>query len=113
MQLPQPYLFTSSRMIAMTDRQQMAPREGPIADPVYGYHTLWAAEVPFIPAYVPKDGGDSEGNASQHITHVLERQVRFLYDIAQSRDYLSTLEMRLVSWPQAGGYARVGIVFFG
>jgi hypothetical protein len=113
MQLPQPYLFTSPRIIAMTDRPQMAPREGPIADPIYGYHTLWAAEVPFIPAYAAKDDHDAEGDSSQYITHMLERQVRFLYDIAQSRNHLSTLEMRLVSWPQAGGYARVGIVFFG
>ncbi|GCF07725.1 hypothetical protein [Dictyobacter arantiisoli] len=113
MQLPQPYIHTSPRMIAMVDRPQMVPREGPIADAVYGYHTLWAAEVPFIPAYVQTNENTFEQDTSLHITRVLERQVRFLYDLAQSRDNHSTFEMRLVAWPQEGGYAQVGIAFIG
>ena len=113
MQLPQPYLFTSPRMVALVDRQQMVPTEGPIADTVYGYHTLWIAEVPFIPAHVGKGDGDFDSESSNRLTRVLQRQVRFLYDLAQSREHLSTFELRLVSWPQAGGFARVGIAFLG
>ena len=39
-------------MVALVDRPQMIPAEGPIADPIYGYHTLWAAQVPFITAHM-------------------------------------------------------------
>lgn len=113
MQLSQPYLFTSPRMVALVDRPQMVPAEGPIADSIYGYHTLWAAEVPFIPAHVGKDDRDFDAEATNRIARVVQRQVRFLYDLAQSRDNLATFELRFVARPQAGGLAKVGIVFLG
>jgi hypothetical protein len=113
MQLPRPYFHTSERMIGLVDRPQMMPAEGLVIDPVYGYHTLWIAEVPFIPAHVDSNGADFNEDASIRITRVLQRQVRFLYDLAQSREHLSTLELRLVSWPQPTGVARVGIAFLG
>jgi hypothetical protein len=113
MQLSQPYLFTSPRMVALVDRPQMVPTEGPIADPIYGYHTLWAAEVPFIPAHVGRNDRDFDNEATNRISRAVQRQVRFLYDLAQSRDNLSTFELRLVARPQPGGLTKVGIVFFG
>lgn len=113
MQLSQPYLFSSPRVVALVDRPQMVPTEGPIADPIYGYHTLWAAEVPFIPAHVGRDDRDFDIEATNRISRAVQRQVRFLYDLAQSRDNLSTFELRLVARPQPGGLAKVGIVFFG
>lgn len=109
----QPYLFTSPRMVALVDRPHMVPVEGPVADPIYGYHTLWAAEVPFIPAHVSRDDRDFDTEATNRIARAVQRQVRFLYDLAQSRDNLSTFELRLVSRPQRGGTAKVGIVFLG
>lgn len=113
MQLPRPYLYTSKRTVALVDRHYMRPVEGPIADSVYGYHTLWAAEVPFIPAYVGKGDGDFDSEAANRLTRVFQRQVRFLYDLAQSKDFLTTFEMRFVAWPQPGGLGRVGIAFLG
>lgn len=113
MQLPQPYLYTSERMPALVDRAQMLPAEGPVADTVFGYHTLWAAEVPFIPAHVGKEERDFDSDSSNRLTRVLQRQVRFLYDLAQSPEHLATFELRLVSWPQPGGYVQVGIAFLG
>lgn len=113
MQLPQPYLHTSPRTVALVDRQYMQPFDGPIADSVYGYHTLWAAEVPFIPAHVGKDDKDFDTESANRLTRVLQRQVRFLYDLAQSREYLATFELRFVSWPQPNGPARVGMAFLG
>ncbi len=77
MQLPQPYLFTSPRMVALVDRAQMVPAEGPIADSIYGYHTFWAAEVPFIPAHVSKDDRDFDTEATNRIARAVQRQVRF------------------------------------
>ncbi len=100
-------------MVALVDRPQMVPAEGPAADPIYGYHTLWAAEVPFIPAHVSKDDRDFDAEATNRITRAVQRHVRFLYDLAQSRDNLSTFELRFVAWPQPGGLAKVGIVFLG
>ena len=113
MQLPRPYLYTSPRMVGLVDRPQMVPHEGPITDPVYGYHTLWIAEVPFIPALTSEENKDFDSSASNRITYALQRQIRFLYDLAKSREYLSTFELRLVSWPQAEGFSRVGIAFLG
>jgi hypothetical protein len=113
MQLPQPFLFTSPRMIAMVDREYIAPGEGLVADPVYGYHSLWIAEVPFIPAYVGKEERDFATEASNRLTRMHERLVRFLYDLAQTREHLSTFELRLVSWPQPQRQARVGLAFLG
>lgn len=113
MQLPQPYLHTSPRTVALVDRQYMGPSEGVIVDSVYGYHTLWAAEVPFIPAHVGKNAGDFDSETTNRLTQVLQRQVRFLYDLAQSREHLTTFELRFVSWPPPEGLARVGIAFLG
>ncbi len=91
----------------------MAPNEGPVADPVYGYHTLWVAEVPFIPAYMGKDEHGFEQGASHRLSKVLGRQVRFLYDLAQSRNHQATFELRMVCRPQAEGLSRIGIAFVG
>ena len=113
MQLPQPYFYTSPRMIGMVDRPQMVPHEGPLADPVYGYHTLWIAEVPFIPAPVGESHGDFDQAASNRVKYAMQRQVRFLYDLAKSREALSTFELRFVSWPRPGGFSQVGIAFLG
>src|SRR3989440_7129570 len=97
----------------MVYRPQLFPAEGPIADSIYGYHTFWAAEVPFIPAHVSKDDRDFDTEAANRIARAVQRQVRFLYDLAQSRDNLSTFELRLVAWPQPAGLTKVGIAFLG
>src|SRR5690348_16169451 len=109
----QPYLFTSQRMVASVDRPQMIPAEGPIADSIYGFHTLWAAEVPFIPAHVGKDDRDFDTEATNRLSRVVQRQVRFLYDLAQCRDNLATFELRFVARPQSDGLTRIGIAFLG
>lgn len=116
MQLPQPYLYTSPRMVALRDRPQMAALEGIVADPVFGYHTLWAAEVPFIPGSVASGKGDSskgKGEDGRKLEPVMQRQMRFLYDLAQSSEHLATFELRFVSQPQPHGPTCVGIVFLG
>ena len=113
MQLPQPYLHTSERTIALVDRQYMQPYEGLIADSVFGYHTIWVAEVPFIPARTGTEEGDFDSEATNRLTRVLQRQVRLLYNLAQLRDHLTTFELRLISRPQPHGLARVSIGFLG
>lgn len=113
MQLPQPYLHSSERTFALVDRQQMQPGEGLVADTVFGYHTVWAAEVPFIPARTGTDEKDFDNEATNRLTRMMQRQVRLLYDLAQMRDHLTTFELRLVSRPQPHGLARVNIAFLG
>jgi len=113
MQLPRPYFFTSERTVGVIDRPQMAPNEGPVVDVAYGYHTIWIAEVPFIPTYTSADHKEFDSGAANRINHVWQRQGRFLYDLAQSREHLTTFELRFVAWPQANGSSRVGIAFLG
>jgi hypothetical protein len=113
MQLPQPYLYTSDRTYALVDRLQMLPSEGVLTDTVFGYHTIWAAEVPFVPAHVEKEERTFDAASINRVTHNLQRQVRFLYDLAQSQEHSTTFELRLISWPRANGLARIGIAFFG
>jgi hypothetical protein len=113
MQLPQPYLHTSERTFALVDRPYMQPLEGLIADTVFGYHTLWAAEVPFIPARTGNDEKVFDSESTNRLDRMMQRQVRLLYDLAQMRDHLTTFELRLVSRPQLHGLAHVDIAFLG
>ncbi len=113
MQLPQPYLYVSPRMVGRVDRQYMRPAEGLVTDSAYGYHTFWAAEVPFIPAHTGDDSRDFNIEATNRLVRVLQRQVRFLYDLAQSHEHLATFELRFVCWPQPHGLSRVGMAFLG
>jgi hypothetical protein len=113
MQLPQPYLHTSERTFALVDRRYMQPLEGLIADTVFGYHTLWAAEVPFIPARIGNEEKNFDSESTNRFDRMMQRQVRLLYDLAQMRDDLTTFELRLVSRPTPHGLAHVDIAFLG
>ncbi len=113
MQLPQPYLHTSGRTYALVDRPQMFPREGLVTDTIFGYHTIWAAEVPFIPAHVGREDRSFDAEATNRVSRNLQRQIRFLYDLAQSQELLTTFELRLIARPGASGLARVAIGFLG
>lgn len=113
MQLPRPYLFTSERTVGLIDRPQMAPSEGPVMDIAYGFHTIWIAEVPFIPTYMGTDHKEFDSGTANRINHVWQRQGRFLYDLAQSREHLTTFELRFVAWPQEHGLSQVGIAYLG
>ena len=110
MLLPQPYLYTSERMVAVRDRAQMAPREGVVADPVYGYHTLWAAAVPFIPI---QSDELAKKDIGEHFQRTVQRQIRFLYGLVQSADHQTTFELRLIARPRPQGHPQIGIVFLG
>lgn len=108
--LQDPYLFTSERTVALVDRPYGRLGEGPVADSIYGYHTLWIAEVPFIQS---EGARDFTYETEVWLRSVIDRQKRFIYDLAQSRTGLATFELRFVSWPQEGRPTRVGIAFLG
>jgi hypothetical protein len=113
MSLPKPYFHTSERTFALVDRQYIQPFKGLITDAVFGYHTLWAAEVPFIPARTGKEEKIFDSESSNRFDRMMQRQVRLLYDLAQMRDDQTTFELRLVSRPKTYGLAQVDIAFLG
>ncbi|HEX6110172.1 MAG TPA: hypothetical protein VFZ02_12240, partial [Ktedonobacteraceae bacterium] len=113
MSLPKPYFHTSERTFALVDRQYIQPFKGLITDAVFGYHTLWAAEVPFIPARTGKEEKIFDTESSNRFDRMMQRQVRLLYDLAQMRDDQTTFELRLVSRPKTHGLAQVDIAFLG
>ncbi|HYU77245.1 MAG TPA: hypothetical protein VEL31_31645 [Ktedonobacteraceae bacterium] len=110
MQVPRPYVLTSERITAQIDDMQMAVNEGPRAYTAPGYHSVWIAEVPFIVSEGPKDFAYE---SVKRLLNVLERQQRFVYDLAQLSDHQTTFELRLVTWPQSHGPSRTGIAFLG
>jgi hypothetical protein len=91
----------------------MSPLEGPVSDPVYGYHTLWIAEVPFIPTFKSETYRDFDLASANRLDFFLKRQKRFLSDLAVQQEYQTTFELRFVSWPQPHGPSQVGIAFVG
>ncbi len=113
MQFSQPYFHTSERTFALVDRPYIQPFEGLITATVFGYHTLWAAEVPFIPAHTGDDEKNFDSESTNRFDRMMQRQVRLLYDLAQMRDHLTTFELRLVSRPKNYGLAHVDIAFLG
>jgi hypothetical protein len=113
MPLPKPYFHTSERTFALVDRPYIQPFKGLITDAVFGYHTLWAAEVPFIPARTGKEEKIFDSESTNRFDRMMQRQVRLLYDLAQMRDHLATFELRLVSRPKTHGLAHVDIAFLG
>jgi len=113
MQLPQPYFHTSERTFALVDRPYIQPFVGLITDTVFGYHTLWAAEVPFIPARTGSEEKIFDSESTNRLDRMMQRQVRLLYDLAQMRDHLTTFELRLISRPKTHGLAQVDIAFLG
>ena len=115
MQLPQPYIYTSERLYALVDRPHMSqlPSEGLLTDTVFGYHTLWAAEVPFIPAGTDREERDFSATSAERVSQTLQRQLRFLSELVRMQGNSTTFELRLISWPQSSRPARVSIVFLG
>ncbi len=106
-----PYLFTSDLEKAAVDQEQIEPKN-PLTKMVSGYHTLWIAEVPFIPA-MNSDNKDFGYVAQQRLEVILKRQKRFLSDLSRYQEYQTTFELRFVAWPQKHGIAHIGLAILG
>jgi hypothetical protein len=106
-----PYIYTSPRELVQQpidfDNEQ-----GVSYKAVGGEHSIWAARVPFLPAML---SDDFTRLGKQRIQLIMERQMRFIYDLARSRENQATFELRFISTPNPvpGQPNLVDIVFLG
>ncbi|MGH2516591.1 MAG: hypothetical protein ACRDHP_13125, partial [Ktedonobacterales bacterium] len=110
-----PYIFVSPRMMARVDEWPPAPEGMVTKRTSYGHHAFWAAQISYIPAISLSDvdahlfGAD----ANSRISWLLNRQIRFLYNLAEITNNSSTFELRYIADPRPGMEARVGIALLG
>ncbi len=110
-----PYIFVSQRSFARVDFEPIPPRHGVRTETVAGHHAIWAATIPFIPAFalVDQEASAFGLDASKRVQWMLNRQMRFLYDLAQITNHQSTFELRFTAHPRAGAEPEVGIALLG
>ena len=103
--MPSPYVFVSPRMMARVDRVTPA---GVTTETHEGHHAIWAAMIPFIPAFsLANQEAQAFGlNANDRVPWLLERHIRFLYDLAEITNHQATFELRYVADPRPGMPAR-------
>lgn len=79
---------------------------------VGGEHAIWAARVPFLPAMMSED---FTRLGKQRIQLVMQRQFRFIYDLARARENRATFELRFISTPNPvpGQPNLIDILFLG
>ncbi|MDZ4720909.1 MAG: hypothetical protein SH847_20825, partial [Roseiflexaceae bacterium] len=106
-----PYIFTSPREI-VRQAVDFNNEQGIIYREIGGEHAIWAARVPFLPAML---SDDFTRLGKQRIQLIMERQMRFIYDLARARDNLATFELRFISTPNPvpGQPNLVDMVFLG
>lgn len=110
-----PYIFVSPRMMGRVDGISNPAQRGVTTETVVGHHAIWAAMVPYIPALSMSDqeAHTFGSDATSRIQWLLNRQVRFLYDLAQITSHQATFELRYVADPRPGTEARVSLVLLG
>lgn len=110
-----PYIFVSQRSFARIDFEPIPPRHGVRTESVAGHHAIWAATIPFIPAFALADQEAATFglDASKRVQWLFIRQMRFLYDLAQITNHQSTFELRFTAHPRADAEPQVGIALLG
>ncbi|NMC59236.1 MAG: ATP-binding protein [Candidatus Methanofastidiosa archaeon] len=63
---------------------------------IEGFHSIWAARVPFLPAMLSQD---FERPGLQRISLIQQRQFRFIYDLARIRENHASFVLRFISTP--------------
>lgn len=99
---------TSAQLLTgFTNEQGLIFREA------LGQHAIWAARVPFLPQLMSEDF--QRRGSQERIQLLVERQARFIYDLARARDQMSTFELRFISRPEgvAGRPNPIEMVFLG
>jgi len=79
---------------------------------IEGFHGVWAARIPFLPAMLSED---FKHIGVQRISLIQQRQFRFIYDLARIRENNSTFMLRFISTPNplAGQPNLIDIIFLG
>jgi hypothetical protein len=77
-----------------------------------GEHAIWAARMPFLPAMM---SDDFKSIGHNRVDLIVRRQLRFIYNLANAKQFNSTFELRFISRPssEAGFPNQIDIVFFG
>lgn len=106
-----PYIYTSPREF-VREAVGFDNEKGITYQEVGGEHAIWAARVPFLPALMSED---FTRLGKQRIQLVMQRQFRFIYDLARARENRATFELRFISTPNpvAGQPNLIDIVFLG
>lgn len=106
-----PYICTSDRTV--TNRPvSFSKDQGITYQSVQGEHAIWAARIAFLPAMMSED---FTGNGKNRISMIVQRQYRFLYDLARMSEHDTTFELRFISTPHPvpGFPNQLEIVFLG
>lgn len=91
MRLKDPYIYMSSTPYSITrdGKRKQKP----------GIHAIFAAEVPFIPSFLSADFVGPLSSGSSRLQLIINRQVRFINDLAAINIKRTTFDLRLVFRP--------------
>lgn len=64
-----------------------------------GIHAIYAAEVPFIPSFLSADFVGPLTSGTSRLQLIVDRQIRFINDLAAARIHQATFDLRLVFRP--------------
>jgi hypothetical protein len=81
-----------------------------------GVHAIFAVEIPFIPSFLSGDFVGPLAASASRLQLVVDRQIRFINDLAVLKKQGTTFDLRLVYHPTAywaNGRASVRILFLG
>lgn len=106
-----PFIFTSPREF-VNQPATFNNETGVVYQEIGGEHAIWAARVPFLPAMMTDD---FTRLGKQRIPLVMERQFRFIYDLARARENQATFELRFIATPNPvrGQPNLIDIIFLG
>lgn len=106
-----PYIYTTP-MVTVQQEVNFDNEHGVIYKPVKGEHAIWAARVPFLPTMLSED---FTRLGKQRIVLIMQRQIRFIYDLARAREHRATFELRFIALPNPvpGQPNLIEIVFLG
>ncbi|MCL4299588.1 MAG: DUF87 domain-containing protein [Anaerolineae bacterium] len=106
-----PYIYTSPRVM-VRQAVDFDNERGVIYKEIGGEHAIWAARVPFLPAMMSADFTRLD---KQRILLVMQRQFRFIYDLAHARENQATFELRFIATPNPvpGQPNLIDIIFLG
>lgn len=110
-----PYIYISPRMMGRVDRVANPAQRGVTTETIEGYHAIWAAMIPYIPAlsFTDEEAHTFGPDANSRIQWLLNRQISFLYALAQITNHQATFELRYIVDPRPGTEARVSLVLLG
>lgn len=106
-----PYIYTSPRVFVQ-EATDFNNERGVVYREIGGEHAIWAARVPFLPAMM---SDDFTRLGKQRILLVMQRQFRFIYDLARARENRATFELRFIATPNPvpGQPNLIDIAFLG